>query len=117
MKGGALRKEPHMPCKVFLKILKNSQESTCARVPIFIKLYPGACNFIKKETGVFLALVFYCKLYEICKNTFFMEQLWRLLLIDVKAKEITGATSKFLEVLEKFLYYVSSHLCKEGKVI
>ena len=38
--------------KVFLKILQNSQKSTCARVS-FLK----TCNFIKKET---LASVFLC---------------------------------------------------------
>ena len=38
--------------KVFLEILQNSQENTCARV----------CNFIKKET---LTQVFSCKFCEI----------------------------------------------------
>ena len=45
--------------KVFLQILQNSRENTCARV---------ACNFIKKEA---LAQVFSCEFCEISKNTFF----------------------------------------------
>ena len=39
--------------KVFLEILQNSQENTCARVSCLIKLQASglkACNFIKKET-------------------------------------------------------------------
>ena len=35
--------------KVFLKILKNAQENTCAGVSVLIKLQTLACNFIKKE--------------------------------------------------------------------
>ena len=54
--------------KVFLKVAKNSQENTCARVS-FAAL---ACNFIKKET---LVQVFSCEFFEIFKNIFFMEHL------------------------------------------
>ena len=39
--------------KVFLEILQNSRENTCARVSCLIKLQASglkACNFIKKET-------------------------------------------------------------------
>ena len=53
--------------KVFLKILQNSQESTCARVTFLIKLQAEACNFIKTET---LAKVFSHKFCKIFKNTF-----------------------------------------------
>ena len=42
--------------KVFLEILQNSQENTCAR----------ACNFIKK----ILTQVFSCEFCEISKDTF-----------------------------------------------
>ena len=49
--------------KVFLEILQNSQENTCARVSIFIKLQA----FIKIEA---LAQVFSCEFCEISKNTF-----------------------------------------------
>ena len=47
--GGVLLEE------VFLEILQNSHENTCARVSVLIKLQAEACNFIKKET---LAQVF-----------------------------------------------------------
>ena len=40
---------------VFLEILQNSQENTCARVSFLIKLQESPCNFIKKRTS---ALVF-----------------------------------------------------------
>ena len=43
--------------KVFLKIFKNSQENTCARV-----------SFLIKKT---LAQVFSCEFREISKKTFF----------------------------------------------
>ena len=39
-----------------------------------------ACNFIKKKT---LAQVFSCEFCEISKNTYFIEQLWWLLLLIV----------------------------------
>ena len=63
--------------KVFLTILQNSQEDTCARVSFLIKLQASACNFMKKET---LAQVFSCEFCKIVKNTFFIEHLRRLLL-------------------------------------
>ena len=47
--------------KVFLEILQNSQENTCARASLLIKL-------IKKET---LAQVFSREFCEIFKNVFF----------------------------------------------
>ena len=45
--------------KVFLEILQNSQESTCARASFLIKLHQ-ACNFILKNdsgTGLFLRIL------------------------------------------------------------
>ena len=54
--------------KVFLEILQNLQENTCARVSFLIKLRPKTCNFIKKET---LAQVFSCQFCKISKNTIF----------------------------------------------
>ena len=65
--------------KRFLEISQNSQENTCAE----------ACNFIKKET---LAQVFSCEFCKISKNTFFIEHLWRLLLVLVSCGFIRGAT-------------------------
>ena len=57
----------HSVKKVFLQILQNSQENTCARVFFLIKLLADTDNFIKKET---LAQVFFCEFYKIFKNTF-----------------------------------------------
>ena len=52
--------------KVFLEILLNSQENTCARVSF---LQPYACNFIKIES---LTQVFFSEFCEhLSKNTFF----------------------------------------------
>ena len=53
---------------VFLNILQNSLENTCARVSFLRKLQVSACNFIKKET---LPQVFSYEFCEIFKNTFF----------------------------------------------
>ena len=52
--------------KMFLEILQNLQENTCASL-FLIKLQIEACNFIKKET---LAQVFSCEFCEISKNAF-----------------------------------------------
>ena len=55
--------------KVFLKILINSQESTCARVFFFDKVASlRPVTLLKKET---LAQVFSCEFIKIFKNTFF----------------------------------------------
>ena len=54
--------------KVFSEILQKSQENTCARVSILIKLQAWACSFIKKET---LAQVFSCDFCEISKEHLF----------------------------------------------
>ena len=64
--GGVLWK------KVFLKILQNSLENTCARVSLLKKLQAFGCSFIKKET---LVQVFSCEFRETFKNTFFTEDL------------------------------------------
>ena len=53
--------------KVFLEISQNSQENTCAKVSILIKLRARFCNFIKIET---LAQVFSCEILEFSKSTF-----------------------------------------------
>ena len=53
---------------MFLEILQNLHENTCARVSFLIKLLVGeACNVIKKEI---LAQVFSFEFWEISKNTF-----------------------------------------------
>ena len=53
--------------KLFLEILQNLQENTCARFSFLIKLQALDCNFIKKVT---LAQVFSYEFCEISKNTF-----------------------------------------------
>ena len=71
----SLVRSSHRRCfvrKVFLEILENSQENTCARVSFLIKLQASACNFIKKET---LAQLFCCEFCKIYKDTFFTEHL------------------------------------------
>ena len=78
MQSLAFVRAKKQPADVFykkgvLKISQNSQESTCARVSLLIKLQPTACNFIKKET---LAQVFSCEVCEIFKNIFLTEHLW-----------------------------------------
>ena len=58
--------------KVFLKLSKNSQENTCARVSFLIKLQASGLRLYWKRdsgTGVFLWI-------EISKDTFFTEHLW-----------------------------------------
>ena len=63
----------HQRCsvkKMFLEILQNSQENTCARVSFFNKV--AGRNFMEKET---LAQVFSCEFGEISKNTFLTEHL------------------------------------------
>ena len=62
--------------KVFLEILRNSQENTLVRVSFLIKLQASVCDFIKNKT---LAQVFFCEFCEVSKNTFFTEHLWLLL--------------------------------------
>ena len=62
--------------KVFLEILQNLQERTCARVSFLIKLLGSDLQLHQKKR---LAQVFSCELCEISKNTFFTEHL-RLLL-------------------------------------
>ena len=71
--------------KVFLEISQNSQENTCARVSLLIKLQ--ASNFIKKET---LAQVFSCEFCESYKNTFFH----RTPLVSASVQNIEGLTMR-----------------------
>ena len=59
---------------MFLEISQNSQENNCTRVSILIKLQVSDLKLIKKET---LTKVFSCEFYEISKNTFFTEHLWK----------------------------------------
>ena len=61
--------------KVSFEVSQNSQENTCARVSILLKLEASACNFIKKDS---LAQVFSCEFCEIFLDTFFTEHLWAI---------------------------------------
>ena len=54
--------------KVFLEILQNLQENTCARASLLIKLQAFG-------TGETLAQVFSCEFCKISKNTFFYRTL------------------------------------------
>ena len=88
---------------MFLKILRNSQESTCAR--------PWTCNFIKKETsgtGVLLWILFFC---DVFKNTTFIEHLrWLLYICNWvwKWEDYAGCPIQtgwtFIEIIEIFHY-------------
>ena len=51
---------------------QNSQENTCARVSLLIKLQASDTSFIKKGT---LAQVFSCEFCEVSKNFYFIERL------------------------------------------
>ena len=57
---------------VFIKISQNSQENTCTRVSLLIKLQAVPATLLKKET---LAQVFSWEFCVISKNTFFTEHI------------------------------------------
>ena len=58
--------------KLFLEILQNSQENTCAKVSFLIKLQVSACNFVKNGTLVQVFFYEFCKTF---KNNYFIEHL------------------------------------------
>ena len=58
---------------MILEISQKSEENTCTKVPLLIKLQASACNFILKEI---LAQVFSCEFCEISKKSFLTEHLW-----------------------------------------
>ena len=61
-----------MSCKkMSLKISENSQENTCAGVPLLIKLQVS-CNILEKETQ---AKVFLCEFCETFKGNLSTEHL------------------------------------------
>ena len=71
--------------KVFLKILQNSQENTCARVSFLIKLHTPGLQLYWKET---LVQVFCCEFCEISRNTLFAEHLWTTASVTTKYNRI-----------------------------
>ena len=59
--------------KVFLEILQNSQENTCARVSFFDKVAGlRLATLLRKDTRT---KVFSCEFWEFSNNTFFTEYL------------------------------------------
>ena len=69
--------------EVFLEILQNSQENTCARVSFFYKvadLRPKACNFIKKRLW---HRYFHVNFAKFLRTAFLIEHLWWLLLFSI----------------------------------
>ena len=64
--------------KLFREISQNSQENTCARVSLLIKLQAKVSNFFKKET---LAKVFPVNFVKFRRTSFLAEHLWWLLLV------------------------------------
>ena len=92
--------------KVFLEILQNSNENTCASVSFLIKLQAsGRSLFIKKEA---LAQVFSCEIWEIFKNTFSYRtplvaaSKWRTILFSV----LILLEKKDLKVIQNSLVFV-----------
>ena len=81
--------------KVFLEILQNSQENTCARV-----------SFFKKES---LAQVFSCEFCEISKNTFF----YRTPLVAASGLSLNRIEIQILFVRKLF---IESQLLKHTKI-
>ena len=71
--------------------MQNSQESTCARVHLFIKVQAEVCNFIKKEA---FAHEFSCEFCESFRNNFFIKPLCWLFLqpnyLHSIANQLTG---------------------------
>ena len=93
--------------KVFLEILQNSHENTCARVYVQL-IY----NFIIKET---LAKVFS---YEFCKikNTFFTEHIYRKLIkipIFGKYRIKSNCTTKIILKKKIFSYSTLTAMAKD----
>ena len=95
---------------MFLEISQKSQENTCARASILIKL---GCNFIKIET---LAQVFSHEFCEIAKNTFFAEQVWAtaskykeiFYAFGLKNKIVAGIKFQVFAINRTWNYYIET---------
>ena len=94
--------------KVFLKIVQFSQENTCARVSLLIKLQASGnfiasgCNCLKKETP---AQVFSCEFCKIFKNSFFTKHLWMTASVHFNLISIRIRVTEFhcsFKILNKF---------------
>ena len=73
---GDSHQEP--PELFYRKSLQGSQENTCAKVSILIKIQASACKCIKKEA---LAQVLSCEFCDIFKNTFFLQNTFGRMLL------------------------------------
>ena len=103
--------------KVFLEILQNSQENTCARVSFLIKLQVSGCNFISLQLywkkrlwlwpGVFLWVLRNFKEHLFLHNTFGgcfwvvfkLNWLHAFLLIKVIWEPLSNSICKFFAFL------------------
>ena len=65
-----------------LQISKNSLENTCARVSFLIKLQALGLQLYYEAVKQVFSYKF-CKIFE---STFFIEYLWRLLLVVLRLK-------------------------------
>ena len=74
--------------KVFLKILQNSQESTCVR--------PEACNFIKKEA---LAQIFSYEFPKFLKNLILQNEITGTALMSLPVNLSTSFVVVFLMLI------------------
>ena len=94
---------------MFLKVSKNSQGNTCARVKLFNKVAGGVCNFIKKESQ---ALVFFREFWEIFRSTFFAEHFWtnatKFYVNHLLALQICKPTRK-PHVSKEFIHKISTN--------
>ena len=87
--------------KVFLEILENSQENTCARVSFVIKLKAEACNFIKKRIW---HSCFPVNFEKLLRTPFLAEHLWWLLQNNSRKISLHDTGKDYLAVFPvKFL--------------
>ena len=84
---------------VSLKILQNSQETTCARISFLISWWPEAGSFIKKES---LAQVFSYEFCEMFKKTFFYRTPTVTVLFLAGLLQRVSGTGVFLRILQNF---------------
>ena len=81
--------------KRMLQISKNSLENTCARVSFLIKLQALGLQLYYEAVKQVFSYKF-CKIFE---STFFIEYLWRLLLVVLRLK---SAILKQLQMIRFF---------------
>ena len=89
--------------KMFLEILQNSQENTCAKVSFLIKLLAEACNFVKKET---LAHVFSYEFSKILRTPFLTDHLRWLLLYRTSSPERCIVTYLWVNLIFNWIIHL-----------